>query len=628
MRTALVIASCLATTAALHATQDAAPQAPPTFRSGVQLIEVDVTVRDQKGRLVRDLTAADFELLEDGMPQRIASFQLVDLPVQIRPREEAQQQSKVEVDVTSNASSGRVYVMLLDNPPGVPYTHVYLTQRSARRFVTEALAPDDLAAVIDLHSGEGSHAFTKSPQRLLAAIDRYGQAALGGVPPLFGPESRLGPLGAYETMQYVAERLGSVGNRRKAIVWFGGVVPFHHGDAATAVAYRDAVRTATRNNVAIYPVDPHGLTTTLGRAELERVSALRAAAEDTGGHAVVNTNNFGGGYRRIVEENSTYYVIGYSPPSMRQDGRFHDIRVRVKRPATSVRARRGYFAPTPDAVAAAQKPLPEGLSRAATDALRRVVPLDDVAIDAFAAPFMGNEGRGSVLLGARLDGSGLRLGTGDRIEISQIAFDIDGKVHAGTRKVFTFEGAPGVTAPDGAVRYFDRLDLAPGRHEIRLVVDQPDGRTGSVVTHVDVPDFAGTPVALSGIVVASQRDGMQRTLLPDRTATAALAAEPTISRRFTRDDVIALWAEAYDSRKGASGPLRVTTRVASAGGRPVLERERMITARDAAAPTRVLEYRERLELAALPPGSYVLAIEAASADGAARATRQMPFEIE
>ena len=131
-------------------------------------------------------------------------------------------------------------------------------------------------------------------------------------------------------------------------------------------ATRDAIAAATRSNVAIYGIDPRGLTdlgdesievgafpddTSLGvgQGSLQnelRLSqdSLRTLSEETGGFAVVNKNDFATAFQRIVEDNSSYYVLAYYPPDPRP-GRFHKIDVRVTRPGLTVRARKAYLTP-------------------------------------------------------------------------------------------------------------------------------------------------------------------------------------------------------------------------------------------------------------------------------------------
>ena len=156
---------------------------------------------------------------------------------------------------------------------------------------------------------------------------------------------------------------------------------------------------ANRANTSFYPVDPRGLTVFdenivpaagvgKGRnfslfnptidihedaARLRaRNDALRTMAEVTDGIAVVQTNEIDAALRRIADDLSSYYLIGYSS-SEKLDGRFHRITVRIKRPGVSVRARRGYLAANAEAVAAAAAvvvpPAEVAERRAITDAL-------------------------------------------------------------------------------------------------------------------------------------------------------------------------------------------------------------------------------------------------------------------
>ena len=109
---------------------------------------------------------------------------------------------------------------------------------------------------------------------------------------------------------------------------------------------------------------------------------LRTLAENTDGIAVVNTNDLAGGLHRIVDDTSAYYLLGYYSPTMKMDGAYHKIDVRMKRAGLTVKARRGYFAPSAEAeaartaaatAAAAAAPVTDALS-----SLARVRPAADL----------------------------------------------------------------------------------------------------------------------------------------------------------------------------------------------------------------------------------------------------------
>ena len=137
---------------------------------------------------------------------------------------------------------------------------------------------------------------------------------------------------------------------------------------------RQIYQAANRNNVSIYAVDPRGLATNEfdiseninSRTDRDYLNStmdtLRIMAEQTDGRAIVNRNDLTLAMKQIVRDASAYYLLGYSSASAPTDGKFHDIKVRIRRPGVQVRARRGYWAVSPADVermaAVAAKPAP------------------------------------------------------------------------------------------------------------------------------------------------------------------------------------------------------------------------------------------------------------------------------
>jgi hypothetical protein len=139
--------------------------------------------------------------------------------------------------------------------------------------------------------------------------------------------------------------------------------------------FRDFLSEANRRNVTFYPINPGGLmvfgeplsvrtrpnpnapigvtpiSQDQGRLR-DRIETLRTLAENTDGLAIVNSNDLSSGVKRIVNDMSAYYLLGYYSTNTRLDGNYHRITVKMKRPGVSVKARRGYFAPGEAAVAA------------------------------------------------------------------------------------------------------------------------------------------------------------------------------------------------------------------------------------------------------------------------------------
>jgi VWFA-related protein len=170
--------------------------------------------------------------------------------------------------------------------------------------------------------------------------------------------------------------------------------------------FRDLLDAANRANASFYPIDPRGLAvfdTPLMRQDVPgppppmispaadqamlrgRINSLRTLAEATDGLAIVESNNLAGGLKRVVDDLSSYYLIGYYSTG-RLDGKFHPITVRVKRPGVRVRARRGYLAATPATAASMARSL------AASKAAPVAEPAEAAAkhaVEAAIAPLSG-----------------------------------------------------------------------------------------------------------------------------------------------------------------------------------------------------------------------------------------------
>ena len=298
----------------------------------------------------------------------------------------------------SNAKpfDGRLYVIILDDKQTQAF-RAPLVKRAAEQFVSRYMAANDLAAVLST-SGQAASTqeFTSNKRLLLRAIDKFMGIKLRseteerldeyqrqrGIPgnsstriedPIDmqrGYDARI----SLETLSKISDWVGSIRGRRKAIVYFSegidyNIYDFNKREATTIQErMRDVIAAATRSNVSIYSIDPRGLTSLADESinvsggfpddpslnlslqsfqDSLRISqdSLRSLSEETGGFAAVNQNDFSSAFQRVVQDNSSYYVLGYYPKNERRDGRFRRIEVKVKRPGLEVRSRRGYTAP-------------------------------------------------------------------------------------------------------------------------------------------------------------------------------------------------------------------------------------------------------------------------------------------
>ena len=162
----------------LAAQQPAAPQAPVvdqppvTFRVEVNYVEVDAFVSDAEGNVVTNLTTSDFEVFEDGKPQKLSSFSLVNIPIE-RAERPLFAGKAIEPDVQTNEHlEGRIYLIVLDDVH-TDFTRTPRVKAATRRFIEQNFGTNDLAAVVFTGRSDASQDFTNSPRLLLAAIDKF-----------------------------------------------------------------------------------------------------------------------------------------------------------------------------------------------------------------------------------------------------------------------------------------------------------------------------------------------------------------------------------------------------------------------------------------------------------------------
>lgn len=269
------------------------------------------------------------------------------------------------------------------------------------------------------------------------------------------------------------------------------------------------------------------------------------------------------------------------------------------------------------------------VKRIARRFLDEAISVNGLSLQLASAPFKNDDQNGSVLVSTQIRGLDLSGNPGDRIAVSYQVFDLEGNVQAGEYKVFALDLAPDAVAAvaRGGVRFVDRIAVPPGRYEIRLAADQPDGAVGSVVAHFEVPEFQDR-LALSGLTLASASTAGDQTLLGDDVIASALAGQPTAVRAFPAGDMLTVFAEVYGDDRISFENLTVTGIVSEDGGGAVVRATGTpVGPADGGAPGR-WGYRTQVPLAGLAPGHYVLTVEARSRRPNRTARRQIPFEVK
>ena len=357
---------------------------------------------------------------------------------------------------------------------------------------------------------------------------------------------------------------------------------------------------------------------------------LRALAEETNGYAAVNSNDFTSAFDRIVRDNSSYYVLAYYPAQNRRDGKFHRIQVRVSRPGVTVRARRGYIAPRVRSVSARATP-GASASAAVTEALNSPIAVSGLAMRVFAAPFKGTAPNASVLFGVEMSGRDLSLDNGAKVEVSYFAVDASGKTRGGRTDTITLNLRPESRArvEENGLRFLNRLDLPPGRYTLRVAArDVTGGSVGSLSYDLEVPDFSKSALSMSGLALTSMSGSALMTARLDEQTRSLLPAPATALRTFPQNDELALLAEVYERAGTQPHAVDIISIVRSDEGTVVFKHEEERQSSELQGASGGYGYQARIPLTDLPPGLYVLTLEARSRLGDhPAASRQVPFRI-
>lgn len=612
-------------------------QGPPplTFRSGVDLVDVDVSVLDRHRLPVRGLTSADFTIFEDGQPRPVAAFTAVDLPPRVLPS--AAWMADVAPDVQDNdvAREGRLVVILIDR--NISFEQQPAAVRYAEAAVNH-LRPGDLAAVAYSSFGIPQN-FTSDRQRLLAAIRR----------PMVGlPQGDSGGTGeclcgtcSLDTVGSIAEALLPVRQRRKVLFVIGSNLPIHSTGrcgGALAAGRERAIRALEAANVTVYAFDPSGLETQSVTASASALPAGRPAMaamirrgnlsilpDQTGGRLVLDPVRAADRMAEVFRESDAYYVLGFQPGPARPGSRFHDIRVKVARRDIIVQARRGYYTAGQTTPAPRRGvPPPENTSTRLTAAIAGLWPKTDVSLSMTVAPFASPDLQSAVLAVVVGVGGQLAPGSGNgatamTADVLAGVFDRNGRTLGSSRQ--TLSVTPHVL-PDQPFEYetISRIDLAHGRYEVRAAVE--DGRVaraGSVYGYVDVPDFAREPVSLSGLIVEAGPAAA-----PAPTLRDVVPVMPTARRVFARGERVSAFVRVYQGLSRAMIPGYLTAEIRDDRNQSVFHQEsRVLPAQFGAG--RAMDFSLDVPTDRLTPGAYLLAVEARHGNDSAR--REARFSL-
>jgi VWFA-related protein len=388
-------------------------QQRPVFRGGTHFVRVDA-YPVQDGKIIAGLTAADFEISEDGAPQTIESFDFVTFdtftPEAVRRNPSSQREG---FDMAADPRY-RVFVLFVD----IGGSDLRYIQQPLISFLDRVLGPNDLFGMLTSRNSAKDLVLGQKSDVTRATIEDLWRSSLidrDEADDLLDPcgndglavKARFRLDQIYTALESTVAQLGSLRQERKNVIFVSdalfsprpdpgilerrrpplpkaGIVGGRVGvgdsqqprgnEAMCAsevqrlammdfdVRFRQLLKTARQQNVTFYAITPGGLQAPLGGRGMSAVNAandsVMTLAHETDGIAIVNTNDLTGGMKQIADDLAAYYVLGYYTTNTKFDGGLRRIKVRLKPRGTAIRARREYRAPTEAEIAALSAPAP------------------------------------------------------------------------------------------------------------------------------------------------------------------------------------------------------------------------------------------------------------------------------
>src|SRR5260221_1798917 len=280
-------------------------QKVPVYGSGVDVVNVTVTIRDEQGRLISDLRPEDFVVYEDGRPQNVQLF----APA-----------AKEGNDKELGLNLG----MLLDTSESMK-AQIRLTQESAIRFLDSIPRARDLLMI-----------FFDQDIRL----SRYNNENQQGLFERILETKGSGNTALYDAISVYLARVAESNGRKILVLFTDGE------DSTSAITLGETLTLVRASGVTVYPIAFHG---NFGLGTNRYVSAracLNALAESSGGlvYSPIASHDLSVIYQKILDELSSQYVLGFVSDNARLDGRFRKLRVEVAPKDLHVRHRVGYYA--------------------------------------------------------------------------------------------------------------------------------------------------------------------------------------------------------------------------------------------------------------------------------------------
>jgi VWFA-related protein len=653
----------------------------PVFRTGINFVRVDVIVSDKSGTNVSGLKQSDFEVTEDGKPQSVETFKFIKLDGGTFPSPDGPPRAiRNDADEESEAAKDdvRLFAIFLDDYH-VRKENSIRVRQPIEQWIQTQLGPSDMIGLMYPLESVLNVRMTRDHDGVVKGIERffgrkYDYTPVNELEQQYAylpaeTQEQIRVRVALSALQGLIVHMGTLKEGRKSLVVISegfsnrlplGMTPI--GTMPTGIAtpgqglvdpvglaglsssqadfaatidmeqlLRDVTDEANKNNVSLYMVDPRGLAVSEFDASDGSIGpntdrqflnatmdTLRTLAVDTDGRAIINRNDLVGGMKQIVRDVSAYYLLGYSSTIAPSDGKFHEIKVKVKRPGVQVRARKGYWALTHEEVVRSLAPPKPALPPAVKSALANVdntsVASKSRAIRTWIGTTRGENGKTKVTFvwDPMPRPPGDRSAASDqpaRVSVMAVATDGSPIFRGRTPDAViasTSPRLPGSPAgADGGARAPSRVEFEakPGPMQLRLSVEGAgSGVIDSEVRELVVPDLTTTQTTLGTPAVFRART--PREFQQFKSDPQAM---PSTIREFSRLDRIFVRVVAY----GAGSPT-VSAHLLNRGGQTMSE----LAVSPPVAPA--TESTVDVPIASLAPGEYIVELKATGEGGEAK----------
>ena len=595
-----------------------------TFKTETKLVVVNVSIKDKSGKPVTTLKKDDIEIYEDGIKQNLAVFEVETLSNDVLPAVAATSGASVTLqeraEPSPTAPAGQAVTTAVATTPvrhqdkrlvalffdfsNMPQADQIRAKDAAVDFITKQMTSSDLVSIMAYGNRfDVLEDFTDDRDRLLSRLRKMATGEGAGLADTAGTSADEGDdsggftaddteFNIFNTdrkltaLEDATKKLAAY-PEKKALIYFASGLTLTGLENQSQL--RATVNSAVRANVSFYPVDARGLSASspvgdasassgrgtgafTGSKQTSQRNSLTGSqdtlytlASDTGGKALVDSNDLAMGIRQAQEDISSYYILGYYSTNAAEDGKFRKIQVKLVskelQSSTKVDFRNGYYAGKTFA-----KFTSGDKERQLEEALTLGDPVSELPLALEVDYFRVAQNRYLVPISLKIPGSVLALAkkggkqSTDFDFIGQVRESPSGKLVGGVRDNIPVKlsDADASQLEHRHLQYDAGLTLPPGKYNLRFLArENQTGKMGTFETNFVVPDLSTSKdLRLSSVILSSQKEDVKAAVGSADNDKRALANHPliqngqktvpSITRVFRKDQTLYVYFEVYD----------------------------------------------------------------------------------